>query len=392
MARFLSSLLAVLALAVGLWSVLEFEWLSDGPERSAGARAGAPFELPPEARLHDLDFGVPGDGPGQTPEAVLVRVKRDRAGERFLAGMELFDEGDYYGALASLSEAYEASPDESHFCFGLARVYHVLNLTREAVALLPCLYAAPPEQLRAVRGLVEQLERSADFEMEFDAAASDHFVASHPREGAAAARIGEVLHMLEQARDHVARVSGIEAARQIPVVVYEAVDFGEAAGAPDWARGAFDGKIRVSIEFLEEDPLQFADALRHEYMHAALRERTGARVPAWMHEGLANLVTERRYAEGFLRRRLRASRDLLTIEMLSRSFLSLGSEAASLAYLQSYWMTRGLVDRHGFEAIEGLIADLEADPQREFDDSFRAHFGDWPDVYLERWYEDFLAE
>ena len=71
---------------------------------------------------------------------------------------------------------------------------------------------------------------------------------------------------------------------------------------------------------------------------------------------------------------------------------SLGREAASLAYLQSYWMTRGLVDRHGFQAFEALIADLEADPRREFDESFRARFGEWPEVYLERWYDDFLAD
>ena len=81
-----------------------------------------------------------------------------------------------------------------------------------------------------------------------------------------------------------------------------------------------------------------------------------------------------------------------TIEMLSRSFLSLPSESVSLAYLQSYWMARDLVDQHGFEAFEALVADLEADPQRKFDESFRVQFGDWPDVYLDRWYEDFLAE
>jgi hypothetical protein len=260
------------------------------------------------------------------------------------------------------------------------------------VALLHCLYAAPPARSGALRRLVEQLERSAEFEMEFDAAASDHFVASYPREGAAAERIGEVLDMLERARDHVGRLSGIEAARQIPVVVYEAVDFGQAAGAPDWAAGTFDGKIRISIELLEEDRLRFADALRHEYMHAALCERTGARVPAWIHEGLANLVTKRRYSADTLRRRLRASRDFLTIETLSRPFRSLGSETASLAYLQSYWMTRRLIDRHGFDTLEALIADLEADPLRGFDESFRARFGDWPEVYLERWYDDFLAE
>jgi hypothetical protein len=392
LARFLLALLAILALAVALRSALAPERLSDGPEGSAGARAETPVEPAPASPVRDWGFGEPTDGLRQAPEAVIVRVRGDRAGARFLEGMELFAQGDYYGALVPLSEAHESSPNEPHFCFALARVYHVLNLTREAVALLRCLYAAPPAEFGALRGLVEQLERSAEFEMEFDAAASDHFVASYPREGAAAERIGEVLDMLERARDHVGRLSGIEAARQIPVVVYEAVDFGEAAGAPDWARGAFDGKIRISIEFLEEDPLQFANALRHEYMHAALRERTGARVPAWMQEGLANLVTERRYPADALRQRLRASGDFLTIEMLSRSFGSLGSEAAPLAYLQSYWMTRGLVDRHGFEAVEALIADLDADPLREFDDSFRARFGDWPEVYLERWYEDFLAE
>jgi hypothetical protein len=389
LARLFVALLAIVAVAVGLWSA---HTLPDDAKRPPIRTERANTRVPAEPKS-----ASPVPEPDFEEQVVVARLEGslivDRAMARYREGIGLFAEGDYYGALAALSAADEALPDFPPLCFALARVYHVLNLTREAVALLPCMRLEPRfAALEPMRRLVEKLERSAEFELEFDAVASDHFVASFPSEGTAAERIGEVLDMLERARDDIGWLLGIEATRQIPVVVYEAVDFGEATGAPDWAGGLYDGKIRISMDFFERDPVRFADSLRHEYMHAALHERTGGRMPAWMNEGLANQVTERGFDRDGLRRHLRSSDDFLTEEMLSRSFGHLESQTASLAYQQAYWMTDALIDEHGFEAVEALIADLESDPLRRFDESFEAQFGEWPDVYLARWHDDFVAE
>lgn len=389
--RLFVAVLAVLGAVVALRGVLLAPPLpADGVrvrEESAPASAAEPAM---ETSLRDLGRGTAAElRPLLLPAYVPLRP--GQANALYRKGAQLLEEGDYYGALLPLSEAHGAFPESPVFCVPLAQVYHLLNLTREAVALLPCLRGAPEARVGPLRHLIEQLERSEDFELQFEAAASDHFVASYPSGGSAARRIGEVLDLLERASARVGWLSGIQATRQIPVVVYEAVDFGEATGAPDWARGAYDGKIRISIEFLENRPTEFADALRHEYLHAALRELTGNRVPAWMHEGLANLVTDRRYDADGLRQLMRETGELPSSALMSHSLASLPAETASLAYQQAYWMTHDLVEQHGFGAVAGMVFDLEADPDLGFDEAFSERFRVWPRDYLDRWVEQFLS-
>ncbi len=390
MARFLLGLLALAAVVVALRGLLAP--VSGPGARSAERRAALPRPLDlgaqPPARSPALDTSV-GEARGTLLPAPSSLGWND-AVRLYNRGVELLAEGHYYEALLPLSEAYGAHPDSSTFCYALARVYHVLNLTREAVALLSCLRPTPDVPDAALRQLVDQLEKSAEFEMEFDAAASDHFVLSHPRGGLAEIRVGEVLDLLERARGRVGRTLGIRTRRQVPVVVYEDVDFGEATGAADWAGGRYDGKIRIAIELLERDPDEFARALRHEYVHAALHELTGARVPAWLHEGLANVVIDQRYEASRLRRHLLDRGDLPDIQMLSRSFARLPAETASVVYQQSYWMTRALVDEYGYGSVTDLVLSLEADPVLGFDEAFRDRFGQWPEDHLDRWYDDFL--
>ncbi|MDJ0851370.1 MAG: hypothetical protein QNK04_23595 [Myxococcota bacterium] len=380
-------IVALLAALVAVYGLLAPQppGARGGASRVEGLEASSlPSELPTR------DLGVDPEWPRGSLLPSPSSLDYDHAVRIYNRGVGLLMDGAYYDALLPLSEAYGAFPDSPEFCYALARVYHVLNLTGEAVALLPCLRDSPAVPAVALRQLIDQLEKSADFELEFAAAASDHFVVSHPRGGAAAARIGEVLDLLERSRDSVAGLLRVRTRRQVPVVVYEAVDFGEATGAADWAGGSYDGKIRIAIEFLERDPDEFASALRHEYVHALLHELTGARVPAWLHEGLANLVIEQRYDPDALRRRLHDRITLPDIGLLSRSFARLPAETATLLYQQSYWLTRALVDQHGFRGITDLIQALEVDLELGFEEAFRDRFGVWPEDHLDAWYDGFL--
>jgi len=386
MGRTLLRLVVMLLLAVVAAAFLRV-W-RDAPELRVATPGFSTSTAAPEASpFREPTAGIPRGNLLPAPSGLdpSEAVRRHREGVRLLA------RGEYGDALLPLSDAYAAFPDVPEVCFPLARVYHLLHLTREAVALLPCLRAGHDIPAAALDALVSQLEKSAEFEMEFDVAVSDHFIASHARGGAAARRIGEVLDLLERSRESVGGSLGFETMRQVPVVVYEGVDFGRATGSAEWASGRYDGKIRVAVELLETRPRGFAQAIEHEYVHAVLHEFTGSRVPAWMHEGLANFVTEAHSAPGPLREGLRALHTLPNVRALSRSFTQLPVETARLAYQQSYWMVRSLAEEHGIGAITDLVLDLEAHPRREFEEAFRDRFGDWSEVFLDRWYDHFLG-
>ena len=319
-------------------------------------------------RVHDDDADV----------AALVR-----------RGMRRVEEGDYYAAAEHLAAAHEARPDLFEICIPLARAYDQLHLTHDALAVRPCLAAAAASGSRPAAVLLERLERAA-LELEFQVAVSDHFMVSHPKHGAAAESVGRVLELLESARDSIGARTGLVAQRRIPVVIYPEREFALATGDPHGALGIYDGKIRFALERTNHSPELLETMLAHEYVHALLHDYTGVRVPPWLNEGLAVYLSEPGYDRRKLVRLLDESEAALDHETLSRSFRGLPPEKVKLAYHQSYWMTRDLIEEYGWHRIDALLGELRASPNAGFETAFRAQYREAPDAYLGRWSGQFF--
>ena len=115
--------------------------------------------------------------------------------------------------------------------------------------------------------------------------------------------------------------------RRLRVVLYRAEDFTRLTGLGHWAGGVFDGTIRVPIGAEGVDP-RLDGVLRHELSHAFVERLGGGACPAWLNEGLAQILEERR----FDRRRAEVARAALRtaprLELadLERPFVGLGDE------------------------------------------------------------------
>lgn len=136
------------------------------------------------------------------------------------------------------------------------------------------------------------------------------------------------------------------ALRPISVVVCDDY-FTEATETPHWFSGLYDGKIRIPVASLEEHPEDLRDQL--------------------------DVVDQ-----------------LLDLPTLLQSFKDLPHVEARLAYFQSYWMTRGLVEERGWRRLHALLRDLERDPRARFEQRFAFHFGETPQTDLERRYDEML--
>ncbi len=135
---------------------------------------------------------------------------------------------------------------------------------------------------------------------------------------------------LEDAYTSIGYDLGVYPERVISVLIYTTEDFEELARV-EWARGLYDGKIRLAVGGLDEnDRDDLAKLLRHEYAHVLLHELT-PRVPAWVHEGIASWLdgTSVDGAKG----RLRAARKIPRLRDLYGSFTAIADAgAARLAY------------------------------------------------------------
>jgi hypothetical protein len=255
---------------------------------------------------------------------------------------------------------------------------------------MECLERAAGER-PSVRWLFDSLQRKLDIEVEFRAAASDHFVASFPDAGPTARAIGQVLDILERARHRVVADVGFGSMRLVPVVIYEGEQFEAATDKPHWVSGIYDGKIRIAIDTYRDNPDFFEMAITHEYVHALTHEYTGHRLPPWFREGLADNLARRgkarRDALAALAAMLDEGEPLFDIYDLNLNFIELPKERAIRAYRQSFGMVHTLVQETGWGTLGDLVLDLHEDRRLGFDEAFADRYRESPAEYLERWYD-----
>jgi hypothetical protein len=362
------------------------QWLADPGLRrippAPAPRAEAQPTPPPlsEAAEPLIAFG------GAYGEA-SAGVSVDEGRVHYALGAELLHLGDSYSAASHLALARTALGDYGRICELLAVAYDTLNMTLDLLEIMDCL-EREAQQRHSAKALFERLSRQLDVEFEFQAAASDHFVASFPSRGPSAAAIGEVLDLLETARRRVQDEIGFASMRLVPVVVYEGDQFAAATDKPHWAAGLYDGKIRFAIETYRAKPDFFEMSITHEYVHALTHEYTGTRLPSWFREGLADVLARRGpAAQRMFAGPLGARAQLLDLYELRGSFTELPTEEAGRAYRQSFQMVHNLVREAGWGAVTDLLFDLYEDRELGFDDAFRDLYGESPADYLDRWYD-----
>ncbi len=123
-------------------------------------------------------------------------------------------------------------------------------------------------------------------------------------DGEADAELGrQVARELEAAYERVGALLGRYPPAEVAVVIYPGRSFRALTGAHGWVAALYDGKIRVPAAGLQDaPPAEVRRLLTHEYAHALVRSVAGSGVPAWLHEGFAQVAEGRTAADA--RRRL----------------------------------------------------------------------------------------
>jgi hypothetical protein len=142
----------------------------------------------------------------------------------------------------------------------------------------------------------------------------------------------------------------------ITVILYTREQFRDITQSPEWAGGAFDGRIRVPVQGALQNRAEFERVLAHEFTHALIQSIASRGVPVWLHEGLADCFdgTDLTRKEDLVRK----ARALLPLRRLEESFAGLSARDVSLAYAESAVAVRALLDQAGAPALVNLLGDL----------------------------------
>jgi tetratricopeptide (TPR) repeat protein len=332
-------------------------------------------------------------------------------------GWKLIESEKWLEALKALKEASSLLPDEAGFYLGLGLIHHhlkeeetALDMLKQAVArrsddpqpylLMAEIYynrdeldlavgyyekAAELEPRNAVlKDRLEKARRERDAQTSFSRSSTLHFtVKFEGHEEAEAAR--EILDLLENAYQEVGRALSIYPQAPVNVILYSEEEFRDVTMTPSWSKAIFDGKIRIPIEGIEEDPELLRKVVNHEYTHALIFELNRSRIPTWLNEGLAlNMegTGPNRWTE-ILRDNINRGRPPIPLRSLQGSFLSFSGDRAGLAYAESYSATAYLIDRFGLSRIRDLLSALADNP--DFDKAFSDQFMISYDEFETQW-------
>ncbi|HVM95317.1 MAG TPA: peptidase MA family metallohydrolase, partial [Candidatus Acidoferrales bacterium] len=290
-------------------------------------------------------------------------------------------------AIAALARGAALAPKDSRFPLAQAEAYLKLNQRAEALAALQHAH-----ELGARGGdldrRIERLGREVDAEWDYVERESSHFQISFA-DGEDSGVVHTVLDAFEDAYDQVGSKFSRYPDARTAIVLYTQQDFHSITHTPDWAGGAYDGRIKLPVRGLNVNDESLARVARHEYAHSIITNLSSGRCPVWLNEGLAVWAEEARdgdhtdWAEGKI-----ADRPLIPLAALNRSFSTLGETDAELAYAESYLAARALIERHGMARMKDFLADVA---HQSTEDAYRSAFDEDLSAFEDRLRHDLGA-
>jgi tetratricopeptide (TPR) repeat protein len=253
-----------------------------------------------------------------------------------------------------LVDALKLDPSLTAASLLLGAVFYQTGDIDAAIATYEQAIALAPDHPQLTRQL-EAWRKEASLHSSFGRKLGDHFTVLF--EGPAEAQLADrAVAILESAYNQIGTVLYTYPTDVVTVVLYTGEQFRDITRSPEWAGGAFDGRIRVPVRGALQNQAEFERVLRHEFTHALVRSIAPRGVPFWLDEGLAVHFEGSSMARR--QQQVREAETLLPLTRLERSFSNLSAKEASLAYAESAVAVDALFQDAGAAAIVGLLADV----------------------------------
>lgn len=162
------------------------------------------------------------------------------------------------------------------------------------------------------------------------------------------------LTILNDTYDELSRKFGYAPKNRVTLRLLPPDDFRKLTGAPAWTSAMFY-RGEISVPLKDRGTLSSGDlkrALRHEYTHAVVAEISGFRCPAWLDEGIAQMIEGRpNPVLGPALRQWLADNEPMPLYWLQDGFTTLDNKLVPAAYAQSMFATRVLLEGTGMPSL-----------------------------------------
>lgn len=186
--------------------------------------------------------------------------------------------------------------------------------------------------------------------------------------------VRKTLSVLDETHEELQRIFQSEPENKVVLRFLNLDDFRRSTGAPAWTSAMyFRGEITIPVRQGGINPEELRSSIRHEYVHAFISSLSASRCPAWLDEGLAQLIEgEPNPRLGPALRKWTKDNAAMPLSWLDEGFMTLEYDYVPAAYAQSLFATRSLVNRFGFSAIRNYLTRLHEGQDKEL--SFETAF------------------
>ena len=217
---------------------------------------------------------------------------------------------------------------------------------------------ADPEVERALA----KAERDLKEEAGYREGESSHFQVRYNGAAAPPTLVRDVLKTLEEEYGVIESTLNYTPPESIGVVLYTGQAFMDITRAPAWAGALNDGRIRVPVQGLKEMNPELSRTLKHELTHSFITQKTRARCPTWIQEGVAQWMegaSAGDSASAFL-----ASFDhthqTISLGSLEGAWVNLPGTDARVAYAWALSVVEFIVKQGGSEDITRILDQIAA--------------------------------
>ncbi|HMD30807.1 MAG TPA: tetratricopeptide repeat protein [Candidatus Acidoferrales bacterium] len=217
---------------------------------------------------------------------------------------------------------------------------------------------ADPEVERALAKAQRDLQEEADYRE----GQSSHFQLRYSGAAAPQTLVRDILKTLEAHYAVIESTLNYTPPESIGVVLYTGQAFMDITRAPAWAGALNDGRIRVPVQGLREMNPELSRTLKHELTHSFITQKTRARCPTWIQEGVAQWMegaSAGDSASSFV-----ASFDhthqTISLGALEGPWINLPGTDARIAYAWSLSVVEFIIKQGGSEDITRMLDQIAA--------------------------------
>jgi Peptidase MA superfamily/Tetratricopeptide repeat len=272
----------------------------------------------------------------------------------------LLRQSEYNEALECLEHARRVDPDSADVAKFMGWAYAGQNKFDLAVAEWKRSLALRPDP--EIERALAKAQRDRQEEAGYREGSSAHFQVRYSGAAAPPALVRDILSTLEADFSLIESVLNYTPPESIGVVLYTDQAFMDITRAPAWAGALNDGRIRIPVQGLREMNAELSRELKHELTHSFITQKTRARCPTWLQEGVAQWMEGATAADaaatfvtGFDR-----THQTLSLGALEGSWLGLPGNDARLAYSWSLSVVELIVKQGGPEDVTRILDQIAA--------------------------------